>query len=365
MAPVDGMQIFAGLVVLLVGLGLGGLIGVLWARARSGEQAAEPALLALERNSDERAVVREGLERLGDQLRDLAHDRASWQGQFAQQVADMRVTTESLRRETAGLATALRRPAVRGRWGELHLRRVVELAGMVAHCDFVEQASLDDGALRPDLVVRLAGGRSIVVDAKTPLDAFIDATSVDDAEARDHHLRRHAEQVRRHVDQLGTKRYWRALPDSPELVVLFVPSEGVLATALDQAPDLLEHAAARRVVLASPTTLIALLRTIAHGWTQAALTDRAAEIHRLGRDLHERLGTMGGHLDQLGRSLQSAVGHFNGAVGSWESRVLVSARRFHELGVGDDEQLAPPRQLHVAVRRGADTTEQEPPTVAL
>ena len=338
------MEIVTLCLGVLLGLLAGAALGALWARDNTG---VDPT--ALERRAADDAVLREGLDRLHDQLRDLDHQRATWQGQLAQQVLDMRHTTDLLRRETQSLATALRRPHVRGRWGELHLRRTVELAGMVAHCDFTEQARLDDGALRPDLVVHLAGGRSVVIDAKVPLDAYLDAGQSDDPDVREHHLARHADQLRRHVDTLGAKRYWRALPETPEFVVMFVPAESFLGGALEVAPDLLEYAAARQVVLATPTTLIALLRTVAHGWSHEVLAEQAREIHELGRDLHDRLHTLTGHLDSVGRSLNAAVGHYNQTVGSFEARVLVSARRFSDLGVTDDA-LASPRQVETVAR---------------
>ncbi|WP_435744204.1 DNA recombination protein RmuC [Nocardioides sp. SYSU DS0663] len=340
------------LVVLVVGLALGAAagaaMGVLWARSRPA--VVEGAL--------ESAEVMQGLDRLSDQLRHLDLQREGWTGRLHQQVDD-------LRRETQSLATALRKPQVRGRWGELHLRRAVELAGLVDRCDFAEQVRLDDGALRPDLVVNLVGGRQVVVDAKVPLDAYLDATSCEDGAERQHHLVRHARQLRSHVDQLGSKSYWRSLPESPEFVVLFVPAESFLAAALETDAGLLEHAATRQVVLASPTTLIALLRTVAHGWTHEALADQAREIHRLGRDLHGRLGTLGGHLDSVGRSLNAAVGHYNSAVGSLESRVLVAARRFQDLAV-TDEELPSPRavELRAVDRRAAPEDADRGPTVA-
>ena len=320
------MEIFAVVIALLIGLAGGSALGLLWARATD----ARPALQA--RTADH-AVVKESLERLHDQLRDLEEHRISWQSQLRQQVSEMRLTTESLRRETAGLSTALRRPQVRGQWGELHLRRAVELAGLVSRCDFAEQQTLAgaDGWQRPDLVVNLAGGKHVVVDSKVPLDAFLDATITDDPEEYAGHLARHARQVRTHVDALAGKAYWRALPATPEFVVLFVPGDSFLSAALEAEPSLIEYAARKQVILATPTTLIALLRTVAYAWTQDALADRAREIHELGRELHERLGTLGAHLDRLGRSLSGAVSSYNAAVGSLESRVLVSARRFSEL----------------------------------
>ncbi len=331
---------------LLLGLGLGALIGLLWARGR----AAEPqAVAALESRAADQAVIREGLERLADQLKDLHHDRATWQGEFNAQVHGMRMTTESLRRETSSLATALRKPQVRGRWGEMHLRRAVELAGMVDRCDFTEQHQLDDGARRPDLVVNLAGGRQVVVDAKVPLDAFLDATGSDNDEERQAHLARHARQLRTHVDGLSAKAYWKSLPSTPDFVVLFVPAEAFLSAALEAEPGLLDHAAERRVVLATPTTLIALLRTVAMGWSQETLASQVAEVQRLGRELYERLGTLGDHVAQVGRGLTTAVRAFNQAVGSLEGRVLVTARRFESLGVVD-AGLTEVRQVELTPR---------------
>ena len=360
------MEIVTLFLTLLVGLVLGALLGLLWARSRP----------TVAQGLVDQAEVMQGLDRLSDQMRDLDHQRASWQGQLNQQVHDMRATTESLRRETQSLSTALRKPQVRGRWGELHLRRAVELAGLVDRCDFAEQVRLDDGARRPDLVVHLVGGRCVVVDAKVPLDAYLDATSTDDDDRRRHHLQRHVGQLRSHVDMLGSKQYWRSLAESPEFVVLFVPAESFLAAALETDGSLIEYAAARQVVLATPTTLIALLRTVAHGWSHEALADQAREIHRLGRELHGRLTSMSGHLDQLGRSLNAAVGHYNTAVGSLESRVLVAARRFGDLSVTDDGLPSPrqvestPRSIPPAERRGVDRRaapddEGEDHTVAL
>ncbi|MCY7400513.1 MAG: DNA recombination protein RmuC [Nocardioides sp.] len=332
--------------VLAVGLALGGLIGVLWSRSRPADNAT---VAALEQRVAEHAVVQDGLDRLQDQLSDLSHDRVAWQAQLHQQVADMRLSAEGLRRETSTLSTALRKPQVRGRWGELHLRRTVELAGLVDHCDFAEQVRFDDGRLRPDLVVTLAGGRTIAVDAKAPLAAFLDAAGSEDPAEHDLALQRLGEHVRKHIADLGSRRYWEALPQTPEFVVLFVPGETILQAALQAVPDLVEQASAKNVVLATPSTLIALLRTVAQGWQHEVLNAQAQQVQRLGQELHVRLGSMAGHLDRVGRSLNASVLAYNQAMGSLEGRVLVSARRFADLGV-TSETLAEPRQVETVSR---------------
>ena len=335
--------------VLVVGLALGAVIGVLWARSRPRDDAG---LAALQQRVADHAVVQDGLERLQDQLSDLAHDRVAWQAQLHQQVADMRLSTETLRRETTTLATALRKPQVRGQWGELHLRRTVELAGLVDHCDFAEQVRFDDGRLRPDLVVSLAGGRTIAVDAKAPLAAFLDLTGSDDPAEHDHALTRLGEHLRKHVADLGSRRYWEALGATPEFVVLFLPGEAILQAGLQAVPDLIEQAAAKNVVLATPSTLIALLRTVAQGWQHEVLNAQAHQVQRLGQELHARLASMAGHLDKVGRSLNASVVAYNQAMGSLEGRVLVSARRFAELGVTSDP-LEAPRQVETVPRSAA------------
>lgn len=338
------------LVTLMIGLLLGCVIGALWATGRRRAPDADAWAAA-----GDQAVVRDGLGRLHKQLTDLEHHRASWEGTLAEQVAEVRRATDSLRRETTSLSTALRKPQVRGRWGELQLRRTVELAGMLDRCDFTEQSRLDDGARRPDLVVHLAGGRSVVVDAKVPLEAFLDATSAEEPDEQDGHLRRHVRQVRAHIDGLAQKRYWRSLPGTPEFVVMFLPAEAFLSAALETDRGLIEYAADRGVVLATPTTLIALLRTVAHGWVHEALTDRAQEILDLGRELHDRLGIVSGHLDKLGRSLDTAVTAYNRTVGSWESRVAVTARRFTELQPTALADRAPrPAQIETLARTVSD-----------
>ncbi|HET6152557.1 MAG TPA: DNA recombination protein RmuC [Marmoricola sp.] len=335
------MDLLLPLVTLLLGIVIGA--SLVLAYGRRGQDGLGAA--------GDQAVIRDGLERLHDRMRDLEHQRVSWQSTLHQQVDEVRHSTDTLRKETTALATALRKPQVRGQWGELHLRRAVELAGMVEHCDFEQQVHLvgadgeRDFGQRPDVVVRLAGGTSIVVDAKVPLAAYLDALANDDPEEKAAHLAHHVRQLRAHVDQLSAKSYWRALPrqggQSPEFVVLFLPAESFLSAALEADSGLLEYAAARNVVLATPTTLIALLRTVAHGWSTEALAERTREIHQLGRDLYSRLGTVGRHLDKLGRSLKSSVESYNSAVGSLESRVLVTARHFSDVADFDEELPAP------------------------
>lgn len=344
------MEILLPLLTLVTGALLG-VLGTVLVGRRGGVADLDNARDAHEGRLQDTAVIRDGLDRLHERMRDLEHQRVSWQSTLHQQVDEVRHSTDSLRRETSALTTALRRPQVRGQWGELHLRRAVELAGMVEHCDFEQQVHLagPDGPQRPDVVVRLAGGRSVVVDAKVPLAAYLDAVSTDDPDEQQAHLARHARQLRTHVDQLSGKAYWRTQAHTPEFVVLFVPAESFLSAALEAEPTLLEYAAARNVVLASPTTLIALLRTVAHGWRTETLAERTREIHELGRELHARLGTVGQHLDKLGRSLKGSVDAYNSAIGSLETRVFVTARHFAD--VADlDERIPAPRPVEEAPR---------------
>jgi DNA recombination protein RmuC len=314
----------------LLALVLGILIGVIAMLRLGGGRAlpVQPGAVV------DQALIRDDLHRLHEKMTDLEHQRVSWQSTLHQQVDEVRRSTDSLRRETSALSSALRKPQVRGQWGELHLRRSIELAGMVEHCDFEQQVHLvgADRIQRPDVVVHLAGGKSLIVDAKVPLAAYLDALATDDPDEQRAHLAHHARQLRTHVDQLAGKAYWRAQPSSPEFVVLFVPAESFLSAALDAEPELLEYA---------PTTLIALLRTVAHGWTTEVLAERTREIHQLGRDLYGRLGTVGAHLDKLGRSLKSSVESYNSAVGSLENRVFVTARHFSDVAQLAEPLVAP------------------------
>ncbi len=328
------MDAFPLLLTAVLALGAGLAIGLLVGR----RQAVAPDLAATAAAVD---PVKQSLDRFGDRLRELEHSRIEWHAQLREQVEAVRLTNDSLRRETASLATALRKPQVRGRWGEMHLKRTAELAGMLDHCDFDLQVTTSgDTVLRPDMVVRLAGGKTVVVDSKAPLDAYLDLVTEPDDQA-DEHLRRHVRQLRTHVDQLASKAYWDRLDSSPEFVVLFVPGEAILSAALEAEPALLDHAAAKKVVLATPTTLIALLRTVAYAWTQEQLADNARHIWAEARELYSRIGTVTEHVDRLGRSLESSVRAYNDAIGSIESRFLVSARRLAALQVSDDPVAAP------------------------
>jgi DNA recombination protein RmuC len=250
------------------------------------------------------------------------------------------------------LSRALRTPAVRGRWGEMQLRRVVEIAGMLPRCDFDEQKSLqgDNGRLRPDLIVHLPGGKQIVVDAKAPLEAYLDAQAAADEDGRVGKLLAHARQVRDHMDKLGSKAYWEALPTSPEFVVMFLPGETLFSAALQNDVNLIEHGLNQRVLLASPITLIALLTTVAHSWRQEALTENFREVAALGRELYDRLATFAGHLNDVRKRLDGAVQAYNQAAGSFESRVLVTARRMKDLNVTAAEELAPAESIDTVPR---------------
>ena len=346
----DMVTLLIAVLALAAGLALGTLLGSGLLR-REQVSVTEQLGAATTATTQAVAPVKDSLDRFDARLRELEASRVEWHAQLRQQVESVRVTGESLRRETASLSTALRRPQVRGRWGEMHLRRAVEVAGLVDRCDFTEQASLRGGdvTLRPDLLVHLAGGKEVVVDSKVPLDAFLDATAADDPATAQGHLVRHARQLRTHIDALSAKTYWKQVDATPEFVVLFVPGEAFLSQALETEPTLLEYAAARQVVLATPTTLIALLRTVAHAWGQEVLAESAREVQALGRELYERLGTLGGHVDKVGRSLTAAVSSYNSAVASLETRVLVSARRMRDLRV-TEESLDGPRPVDAAVR---------------
>ncbi|NUS72859.1 MAG: DNA recombination protein RmuC [Corynebacteriales bacterium] len=299
------------------------------------------------------APLREQLTKVEQQVAVVERERVDAYAGLREQLEMTHRTSAQLRTETAQLVAALRAPTVRGRWGEQQLKRIVEAAGMLDQCDFTEQAhtSTIDGSIRPDMVVMLAGGKRIVIDAKVPFTAYLEAMEARDDTARAEQLRAHAKHLRHHVDSLASKEYWEKIEGTPEFVVLFVPADTFLDTALKYDASMLEHAFARNVVIATPSTLIALLRTVAYTWRQESLAANAAEIHTLGKELYSRLATFGDHFSKVGSSLNSAVSTFNKAVGSLEGRVLVTARKFGELQgitktLPDSAQIeAVPRQL--------------------
>ena len=309
--------------------------------------------------------LEESLRRYEDQLRQAEQVRQREYGGLDQQLKFMAESHQRLQQETSNLVKALRSPSVRGRWGEMTLRRVAELAGMVAHCDFVEQDTVSsiEGLLRPDMVVCLPGGRQIVVDAKTVLAAYLDAYEAQDEQQRQAHLLRHAGQVRTRMDALGLKAYWTQFAQTPEFVVLFLPGEQFLGAALEQDPTLIEDGFAQGVVLATPTTLMALLRAVAYGWRQEQLTEHAEQAGRLGKDLYERMAVLTDHLNEIGQALGKSVGAYNKAVGSLESRVLPATRKFKDLGISSDKDIALLEACDSEPRAGLSFTTEDMRTV--
>jgi len=279
--------------------------------------------------------IRDALEASQKQISDLEKSRSEAYGGIKSQLEAMQLSQKSLRQETQNLVNALRRPEVRGRWGEITLRRLVELAGMVEHCDFVEQVhtATDGKIIRPDMVVRMPDQRVLVVDVKTPLDAYLTAAEAPDDAQRQLGLERHAKNVRAHIRMLASKAYWNQFEESPEFVILFIPGDQFLSAALSEEPDLIEYALSQQIILATPTSFVALLKAVAYGWRQVALADNAKEIRILAEDLYHRLATFVTHMNSVGRQLGRSVESYNKAVGSLERSVLPGARKFVELGV--------------------------------
>ncbi len=311
--------------------------------------------------------LQDSLEKISTQHQSMEKDRSAAYAGLTEQVKAMQEAQHSLRAETVRLVTALRRPEGRGRWGEVQLHRVVELAGMQSHCDFYEQEGTDGGNKRPDMVVRLPGGKTLVVDSKAPLSALLDVADASDEKHAAIHLQRFAQHVKDHIKSLSEKSYWAQFADAPEFVILFLPGESFFSTALQHDPELIEFAAERQVILATPTTLLALLKAVYYGWRQEALAENAQHISQLGVELYQRLATLGGHWNGVGKHLGQAVKAYNEATASLESRVMVSARRFGEMQVASGdltallqvEQL--PRNVQSAELRGMSVSETHEP----
>jgi len=312
------------------------------------------------------APVRDSLTKVDTQIQQMEVARGEAYGDLKAQVQSLIATQRELQSETGNLVRALRTPNVRGRWGEIQLRRVVEIAGMLPYCDFAEQETIfgESGRLRPDLVVKLPGGKHVVVDAKTPLQAFLDAFETTDEEARRTCLANHARQVRDHINTLSSKKYWEQFDSTPEFVVMFLPGETFFSAALEQDTGLIEHGVLNRVIPASPTTLIALLKAINYGWNQEKLARNAQDISALGRELHERLRKLATHITGIGTNLDRAVDAYNQAVGSLESRVLVSARKFAELGASVAEDIPELEPIETTARALSFDWDDEPTEIS-
>ncbi len=335
------------------------------ARERLGAQTQAAAAALKEREVAIESLVqpiREALAKTETQIHGIERDRIDAFATLKSQLELLTSGQNLLSRETRNLVTALRRPDVRGRWGEITLKRLVELSGMTARVDFTEQASLvtEGGVVRPDMIVHMPERRDIVVDVKTPLDAYLAAVEATDDEARASQLRRHGQIVSARIRELASKQYWTQFEHSPDFVVLFLPGDQFLSAALQENPGLIEEALRQNVMLATPTSLVALLKAVAHGWKQATLADNAAEIRRLGEDVYKRLAVFGEHLGKLGKSLSGSVDSFNKAVGSLESQVLPAARRFPELGLRVHRELEPLDPIDSLTRIPRDPDEVGP-----
>jgi DNA recombination protein RmuC len=342
------------------------------ARTAFAQSVADSRGLDQERASGEMALrteefkglvgpVQEKLGRMESEIARLERERRQAQGELAQMVRQLGDGVGTLRRETGNLVSALKRPSTRGSWGEIQLRNVVEMAGMVSHCDFVEQSTIQtaDGALRPDMLVKLPGEKLVVVDSKVPLDAYLSALEAEQEDEREAHTARHARQTREHIVKLASKGYQRQFDSTPEFVVMFVPSDGIYQAALAQDPSLIEYSVSQQVLMATPTTLIGLLWAVHYGWRQELIADSAREIAADARELHQRLGRFVTPFAKAGRQLSSAVSAYNEAVGSFDSRVVPQVRKIEEAGAASDREVAAPPSLEITARAIASQGELE------
>jgi DNA recombination protein RmuC len=328
-------------------------LGAQHEKAKGELQAREQAIESLLR------PIRETMQRTEQQLHELDKARRESHGSITSQLEAMGAAQKALSEETRNLVKALRRPEVRGQWGEITLQRLVELAGMQQHCDFVTQSHTptETGAIRPDMLINLPEGRQLVVDVKTPLDAYLDATEAEDETRRKAALVRHAAVVTERVRQLASKAYWNQFDTSPEFVILFIPGDQFLSAALAEKPELLDAALRQNIILATPTSLVALLKAIAYGWQQVALTENAAQIRKIALELYERLSTYTGHIADIGKELEAAVKAYNRSIGSLERMVLPGARRFTELGVQPRKEIPAVKPVETAVREPQQETQ--------
>jgi DNA recombination protein RmuC len=303
--------------------------------------------------------INEALQQTSKQIHEIEKERKESYGSLRSTIDQMTKSQQQLQLETQNLVQALRRPEVRGQWGEMTLRRLAELSGMVAHCDFFEQThtQTETGSIRPDMIVRLPENREIVVDAKTPLDAYLSAIQAKDDATRQREMKRHAQIIRGRARELSNKNYWAEYTQSPEFVVLFIPGEQFLSAALEVDPNLLEDSMSQNIILATPTNFIALLRAVSYGWKQQALAENAMEIRDLGETLYNRLATFSGHLDKLGKSLNSSVDHYNKSVGSLERQVMPSGRKFVEMGIRAKKEMSELQPIEKQVREVQDQSD--------